>query len=356
MKQKIKEIIYAYYDDGTYYGYDVITEVSKKKGQYAWTNSGDEFYESAIDFLNRNYLNLAGGDLIIDGESQTEFYRKINKLLADIGRAPFKPFKEEEIELVIQGLEDIEKTAIREMVDYVLLASNDTIRGKCAQRYFAYCKTHFKASRKLLDYHAKSHVEPLIPENEQTKHLYSSEGSNDFFKLYNDEEKESFASICNNLFENKYPVYMVTSKVFNNFSDMMRFIFTEMIRLDIRVKKCRNCNKYFVPNRLDSMYCGEASPQDKNKTCKEYGKYANFLEKSRNDEATRLYKQLYNAMNNKVRRCKTPENPGGNKNFESSLKKFIAEASLFRKAIKNKVKTQDEYVQWLKKCKLEQNE
>lgn len=41
---------------------------------------------------------------------------------------------------------------------------------------------------------------------------------------------------------------------------------------NIKIHKCNNCGKYFKPtNRSDEVYCNNPSPQNPNKTCKEYG-------------------------------------------------------------------------------------
>lgn len=55
-------------------------------------------------------------------------------------------------------------------------------------------------------------------------------------------------------------------------TDLLSAYFNSLTENSIILKKCRNCNLYFIPkSRSDEKYCNRISPQDPKKTCKEYG-------------------------------------------------------------------------------------
>ncbi|KNZ41445.1 DUF6076 domain-containing protein [Acetobacterium bakii] len=137
------------------------------------------------------------------------------------------------------------------------------------------------------------------------------------------------------------PIY----KVHNIFS-MISIEVSKILEKDIDINICNNCKKFFIPlNRSDTQFCDNVSPQDENKTCKEYGRYINYLTKTQNDLATKLYKQIYNSKANKAKRTR-------NIIFQNDLNKFRLLAKKYKNRIKLGEITEDEYIIWLKDQKL----
>lgn len=159
--------------------------------------------------------------------------------------------------------------------------------------------------------------------------------------------EEAFRQYCN--LNQEYEIPIVEDKFFNSFSDMIKYLLFKMVKCDCCVKTCKNCGKYFVPNRADALYCDNISPQEKIKTCKEYGKYQTYLNKSQTDEATKLYKQIYNAKANKIKRC-------NNSKLQNELFDIQQKAADFRKNIKSGIATQEAYIEWLKSIKTKEGE
>lgn len=115
------------------------------------------------------------------------------------------------------------------------------------------------------------------------------------------------------------------------------------------VKKCPNCNQYFIPeNRSDTIFCTRIAPQDENKTCQEYGKYLNYLKKTQDDESLKLYRQIYNRKNNKRRRCITAETPEGNPALNQDLASFVEASKAMKRKIQVGTITEIDYIRWLK--------
>ena len=128
-----------------------------------------------------------------------------------------------------------------------------------------------------------------------------------------------------------------------------------LIKSGCTISTCRNCGKLFVAyNRSDTQYCDRPSPQEPGKTCREYGTYITRLEKVRQDEATHLYKQLYNMMQNRYRRTKSPNCLQGQLRLRQELEDFISDNKAWKKQMKAGKLTEQQYVDWLKVQKEEQ--
>lgn len=121
-------------------------------------------------------------------------------------------------------------------------------------------------------------------------------------------------------------------------------IFFELLHsTDYVVKKCKNCGKYFIPqNRSDEIYCDRISPQDENKSCKEYGAQATYKEKLQNDETLKLYRRIYMQKQMLVKRNPDIEQ------YKNDFEKFKSESKIWKKDVKENRKTEDEYLEWLK--------
>lgn len=140
-------------------------------------------------------------------------------------------------------------------------------------------------------------------------------------------------------FEGKfYSIYTIKSS-------MSLILFETAHCLDKNVKfiKCANCGEYFVPEgRIDMIYCGYPSPQDKSKICKDIGAQVTRANKEKNDLATKEYRRIY--MKYKMITLRHPENREAKKNFE----KLTSEVKNMRKKMKNGTITTEKFLEWLK--------
>ena len=66
-------------------------------------------------------------------------------------------------------------------------------------------------------------------------------------------------------------LYVSSYEIFNIF-EYINICILQLTQNNTIIKKCKNCNNYFIPeSRTDEVYCNRISPQNPNKTCKEYG-------------------------------------------------------------------------------------
>ena len=112
---------------------------------------------------------------------------------------------------------------------------------------------------------------------------------------------------------------------------------------DYTVKRCAVCNKFFIAyNRSDTLYCDRTAPQDTQKTCKEYGAYAQYQNNIKNNEAAKLYRNIYQQKQMKVRR-----NPDITE-YKSNFEEYKTRSKQWKKDVKEGKKTEAEYIEWLK--------
>lgn len=114
-----------------------------------------------------------------------------------------------------------------------------------------------------------------------------------------------------------------------------------------RFKRCKNCGKFFVPlSRSDEMYCNNISPQDKARTCKEYGSQKLWYDRLRADEVSKLSRNVYSSKQMLVRR-----NPDISE-YRHMFEYFKTERKKWEALIKSGEKSKDEYASWLNEMKV----
>ena len=81
---------------------------------------------------------------------------------------------------------------------------------------------------------------------------------------------------------------------FTSLSSAYYFCVLYFIQNNIRIKICKNCGKYFIPeNRNSSIYCNRIF--ENNKTCREVGANNAYNEKLKKDEVNSLYRKALSA-------------------------------------------------------------
>jgi hypothetical protein len=120
----------------------------------------------------------------------------------------------------------------------------------------------------------------------------------------------------------------------------------ELISNNYKLKLCQNCGKFFVPaNRSDTLYCNRESPQDFNKTCKEYGAYQQHQKNLKTNESAKLYRKIY--MQKQMLAKRNPDITEYREGFEQ----YKASSKQWKSDVKKGIKTDEEYLEWLRKIR-----
>ena len=155
-------------------------------------------------------------------------------------------------------------------------------------------------------------------------------------KLKNNTNKNALNILFN---ENISPMYEYNCKSLEEFLQVSFFM---SLTLNLNIKKCENCSKYFIAyQRNDEKYCNRISPQNKNKTCKQYANFENWKNNINSNEELKIYRRIYMAKQMQTRR--NPDNLKLKENFENWKK----EAQNIRNQYVHGKINKQEFLSWL---------
>lgn len=110
---------------------------------------------------------------------------------------------------------------------------------------------------------------------------------------------------------------------------------------DLSIRKCANCNKYFIPKTMrDTKYCDELF-KDK-KTCKEIGRELAFKEKLDKNPLLKTYRTRYQTLSKQASEREKHE----------MYEYFKKEGSVMRKKFINGEVTGEEFQNWIDSTKV----
>jgi hypothetical protein len=137
----------------------------------------------------------------------------------------------------------------------------------------------------------------------------------------------------------------VSSSYFIECTDIIQTLlieFIEVANLNIEIKVCKNCGKFFVPdNRSDEIYCSNIYENEK--TCKEIGHFKVQQKLIQENDNLRIYRNVYQKLLLRTRR--NPSNVKYAREFEF----FKDDNNEWKELISKGLATEEEYIDWLKK-------
>ena len=90
--------------------------------------------------------------------------------------------------------------------------------------------------------------------------------------------------------------------------DLFRFEFVKMIEHDIFIKRCKNCERFFIPRRRqDTEYCDRIFG-DTQRKCSEIGAMIRYEKKVAENPVLEAHKKAYRRLNSRVRNKKMTQN------------------------------------------------
>lgn len=118
----------------------------------------------------------------------------------------------------------------------------------------------------------------------------------------------------------------------------------EMILRECRIKRCKNCGKYFVAAKNNMDYCRRPFGED-GKTCCEAGYARTFLKSVRQDELLLAYTRAYKAH---YARMATPRKRAVNMTREEFDAWYVQAKEKLSLARQGKISAED-FMEWLRK-------
>jgi len=130
--------------------------------------------------------------------------------------------------------------------------------------------------------------------------------------------------------------------IVNSYQDICVMTLYFALQNNLTINKCKNCGNYFIPlSRSDEVYCDNPSPQNSQKTCKQYGKTTGSYEKNQRDPVLKMCRNLYNSKQMLVRRH--PDITAYSENFE----RFKQDSEEWKRKYKSQKCTAEEFAQWI---------
>lgn len=137
----------------------------------------------------------------------------------------------------------------------------------------------------------------------------------------------------------------INSSYFIECTDIIQTLLVELLeiaKLNIEIKKCRNCGKFFVPdNRSDEIYCSNI--YENGKTCKEIGHFKVQQKMIQENDDLRIYRNVYQKLLLRTRR-----NPSNTK-YAREFEIFKDDNNKWKENISKGISSEKEYIEWLKK-------
>ena len=178
-----------------------------------------------------------------------------------------------------------------------------------------------------------------------------------YVKFYNDNLLyldtyiyETFGSNCNLIDKytqikemgfKQYEIYDIKS-----FIDLLNICLFNIIKNRPQINKCLNCGNYFIPqSKSNEKYCDRISPQNKNKTCKEFGVKKIYREEIKSSDIKSEHNRISQSYRMRIKRAKTEEEKNYiNKKFDKYKKNYGIKSKQYKA---NRI-TENEFVEWLK--------
>ena len=113
--------------------------------------------------------------------------------------------------------------------------------------------------------------------------------------------------ITNNLNNDNKIMYLKSYEI-HSLEDVLNIYFNYYVDSNICIKKCKNCNNYFIPSsRTDEKYCDNISPQNPNKTCKEYGAKKTYRDEIKSTPIKYEHNKTSQFYRMRINRAKIPK-------------------------------------------------
>lgn len=112
----------------------------------------------------------------------------------------------------------------------------------------------------------------------------------------------------------------------------------QMIKEEIRVKRCRHCNRYFIVTNLNTEYCDNIAPGEM-EPCSKIGSKRAYKNKVNSDPALAAYQKSYKTHHARIRNAKMTK---------ADFCKWADEAKLKLEAARSGTLSLNEFQKWLK--------
>lgn len=186
-----------------------------------------------------------------------------------------------------------------------------------------------------------SKVEPKIKIDKKYMNI------NDFKSNYMNKETtqndSNFKNIISNHVDNNIELF--TTYKITTIKELLIITFIELLKNKIPIRKCKNCNMYFIPkSRSDEVYCNRISPQKSNKTCKEYGSKQFYRDAVKSNHVKKAHYTTGQYFRMKIKRCSSDKEKN---KLEKIFDTYKINYEKQKKKYNNNKISEEEFVNWI---------
>lgn len=158
-----------------------------------------------------------------------------------------------------------------------------------------------------------------------------------------DYKNSSFDTVLSDL---SYDISMLkVSNIYtsNELGDILFIILSQLIQNNEQIRTCQNCGRYFIPNKLNEIYCDFLHKDGT--TCRNKGAGQTYKKNLENIPGLLEYRRTYNKKFNAVSRNKQ------DKKLKEDFEKWKKSAQVEIKKFKQNIITAEELYDWMIKNK-----
>lgn len=222
--------------------------------------------------------------------------------------------------------------------EYLKMYSKDPLKYGIKKFYFATKQDSFfmmKAYEQVNEFELNSEI--------QYESCQITFDPGKFIETIDNAYSNAFSAIHD--FYSDFKEYDLIFKV-DNLDNLIMLETEQIISLNLPVNICKNCNLPFVPyHKSNTLYCDRISPQDHTKSCKQFGAQQAWKQRLKDDESKKLYRNIY--MSKQMLAKRNPDIA----EYSESFQKYKDLSKQWKQEVKNGVKTEEQYIEWLKTVK-----
>jgi len=134
--------------------------------------------------------------------------------------------------------------------------------------------------------------------------------------------------------------YIRDTYISDSFFFLLYLELYHLLKETMILKKCKNCDRYFITDRIAKIYCDNIAPSDFSKTCQQIGPTKKYEERIGLDSAITLYRKIYK----KKERLAAKKGESYIQEYEN----FKQYGKGMKEAYQTRKITKDQFVKWLK--------
>lgn len=166
-------------------------------------------------------------------------------------------------------------------------------------------------------------------------------------KIYLDIYNENTLNKINN--KSNLDVRVIQLYKIESLIDLLALSLTKIITNKVNIKICANCMNYFIPqNRADEKYCNRKSPQNPNKTCKEYGAKKAYRDEIKSIPIKCEHNRTSQFYRMKINRAKDEKEK---KKYERQFHQYKENYQKRKEKYIEKKLNENDFVKWIKEQK-----